>query len=101
VIYVAYRAPRGLRRLTRPGDVSYGVYLLAFPVQQTIVLLAGGGGIGPLALVAISLPVTYLLALLSWRVIERPALSLKRRVRGGALLGDRHPHGAPLRARPR
>jgi peptidoglycan/LPS O-acetylase OafA/YrhL len=82
VIYLAYRAPRGLRRLTRPGDVSYGVYLLAFPVQQTIVLLAGRGGIGPLALVVISLPVTYLLALLSWRVIERPALSLKR------LLGD-------------
>jgi peptidoglycan/LPS O-acetylase OafA/YrhL len=28
---------------------------------------------------AIAAPVTYLLALLSWRTIERPALRLKRR----------------------
>jgi peptidoglycan/LPS O-acetylase OafA/YrhL len=81
VIYLAYEAPRGLLRLTRPGDVSYGLYLLAFPVQQTIVHLAGRGTIAPLALAVIAFPVTYLLALLSWRVVERPALSLKRVVR--------------------
>jgi peptidoglycan/LPS O-acetylase OafA/YrhL len=78
VIYAAYEAPRRLRALTRPGDVSYGLYLLAFPVQQTIQHLAGRGGIGPLALLAIAFPVTYLLALLSWRLVERPALALKR-----------------------
>jgi peptidoglycan/LPS O-acetylase OafA/YrhL len=77
VIYVAYEAPRGLRRLTRPGDVSYGLYLLAFPVGQTILQLAGRDALGPLALLAIALPVTYGLALLSWRLVERPALSLK------------------------
>lgn len=76
VVFLAYRAPKGVRALARPGDVSYGVYLLAFPVQQTIVLLFGD--IGPLALIAIALPVTYLLALASWRVVERPALGLKR-----------------------
>jgi peptidoglycan/LPS O-acetylase OafA/YrhL len=81
VIYAAYEAPKALLRLTRPGDVSYGLYLLAFPVQQTIVHLAGRGAIEPLALVAIAFPVTYLLALLSWRLVERPALSLKRVVR--------------------
>ena len=78
VIYVAYAAPRGLRRLTEHGDVSYGLYLLAFPVQQTIVLAAGGGGLAPLALAAIAFPITYVLALLSWRAVERPALGLKR-----------------------
>jgi peptidoglycan/LPS O-acetylase OafA/YrhL len=77
VIYVAYEAPRRLRSLTRPGDVSYGVYLLAFPVGQTILHVAGRD-MAPLALLAICLPVTYLLALLSWRLVERPALSLKR-----------------------
>ncbi|MEA2247658.1 MAG: hypothetical protein QOH46_2187, partial [Solirubrobacteraceae bacterium] len=78
VIYVAYEAPRRLRGLTRPGDVSYGLYLLAFPVGQTIQHLAGRGALGPLALLAIAFPVTYLLALLSWRLVERPALALKR-----------------------
>ncbi len=78
VIYTAYEAPRWLRTLTRPGDVSYGLYLLAFPVQQTILQIAGRDGLGPLALLAIAFPVTYGLALLSWRLVERPALSLKR-----------------------
>jgi peptidoglycan/LPS O-acetylase OafA/YrhL len=79
VIYAAYEAPRGLRALTRPGDVSYGLYLLAFPVGQTILHVAGRDALGPIALLAIAFPVTYLLALLSWRLVERPALSLKRR----------------------
>jgi peptidoglycan/LPS O-acetylase OafA/YrhL len=79
VIYAAYEAPRGLRRLTRPGDVSYGLYLLAFPVAQTILHVTGGDGLAPPALLAITFPVTYLLALLSWRMVEQPALALKPR----------------------
>lgn len=79
VIYAAYEAPRRLRTLTRPGDVSYGLYLLAFPVGQTILHLAGRDALGPLALLAIAFPVTYVLALLSWRLVERPVLSLKPR----------------------
>jgi peptidoglycan/LPS O-acetylase OafA/YrhL len=81
VVYAAYAAPKGLRRLTRHGDVSYGLYLLAFPVTQTIVFLAGRDALGPLALLAISFPATYVLATLSWRLVERPALSLKPVVR--------------------
>jgi peptidoglycan/LPS O-acetylase OafA/YrhL len=87
VVYVAYAAPKALRRLTRHGDVSYGLYLFAFPVQQAIVLVAGRGGLAPLALAAIAFPITYLLALLSWRVVERPALGLKRVVKGRRLAG--------------
>jgi peptidoglycan/LPS O-acetylase OafA/YrhL len=75
VIYLAFRAPRSVRSLARPGDVSYGLYLLAFPVQQVAVhLIPGLTGLG---LVAISLPVTYVLALVSWRLVERPALGMK------------------------
>ena len=38
VLVLAYRAPLALNALARPGDVSYGVYVYAFPVQQTVVL---------------------------------------------------------------
>ena len=98
VVYLAYGAPRALRRLTRPGDVSYGMYLLAFPVQQTVVLLVGD--IGPVALVAIALPVTYLLALASWRCDARPALALKRLLRSpsGHDRGDAESSVPPARA---
>jgi peptidoglycan/LPS O-acetylase OafA/YrhL len=75
VLYVAYRAPAAVRVLTRRGDVSYGLYLLAFPVQQIAVHLLPG--MTPLELIAVSLPATYLLATLSWHLVERPALRLK------------------------
>jgi peptidoglycan/LPS O-acetylase OafA/YrhL len=79
VLFAAYRAPAAVRRLTAHGDVSYGVYLFAFPVQQTFVM-ALGAEIGPWALIGLSLPATYALGFLSWRVVESPALRLKQRL---------------------
>jgi peptidoglycan/LPS O-acetylase OafA/YrhL len=75
VMYVAYRAPAGVRALTRRGDVSYGLYLYAFPVQQLFVHWFPG--LTGLELIALSLPTTYAVATLSWHVVERPALRLK------------------------
>jgi peptidoglycan/LPS O-acetylase OafA/YrhL len=82
VLYVAYRAPAFLRRLTSRGDVSYGVYLLAFPVGQTIVQLLGSSDVSPYAVIALSFPITYVLAMLSWRFVEKPALRLKNAAAG-------------------
>jgi peptidoglycan/LPS O-acetylase OafA/YrhL len=57
-------------------DLSYGVYLWAFPVQQVAaMLLAREWWVN----VAVSLPVTLGLAGLSWTLVERPALGLKGR----------------------
>lgn len=75
-LFLAYRSPAQARVLTRRGDVSYGLYLLAFPVSQTIVQ-AWGGLPAPLIVALIGFPITYLLALASWHWIERPALRLK------------------------
>jgi peptidoglycan/LPS O-acetylase OafA/YrhL len=77
-LVLAFRTPAGLRRFAAPGDVSYGVYVYAFPVQQSVSAI-WGPGLRPGVMFAIAAPVTYLLALASWRVIERPALRLKRR----------------------
>jgi len=62
--------------LTGFGDVSYGVYIYAYPLQQTLVDTFPG--IVPAALFAASLPAAWLAGLLSWRFIEHPALRLKR-----------------------
>jgi peptidoglycan/LPS O-acetylase OafA/YrhL len=78
VLVVAYRAPLRLNALVRPGDVSYGVYVYAFPVQQTLVLVHPS--LAPLGLALLAAPVTYGLALASWRLVESPALALKRRL---------------------
>jgi peptidoglycan/LPS O-acetylase OafA/YrhL len=76
VLVFAFRTPAWLRRLTAPGDVSYGIYVYAFPVQQSVAAI--WPGIDPLLMFAVAFPVTYGLAFLSWRLVERPALALKR-----------------------
>jgi peptidoglycan/LPS O-acetylase OafA/YrhL len=76
VAMFAYRTPRRLRRLAAKGDVSYGIYIYAFPVQQSIV--ATLGTIHPLLLTLISAPIVWILALASWRFVEQPFL-LRRR----------------------
>lgn len=76
VLVLAYRTPPSWRRITRPGDVSYGLYLYAFPVQQALVASLGPG-LGPARMFALALPITYVLAYASWRWVERPFLARK------------------------
>lgn len=58
------------------ADLSYGIYVYAFPTQQ---LIAGWSGTGsPWLLFALACPATLALAAASWRWIEAPALKLKR-----------------------
>lgn len=76
LLVFAYECPRWFRRITARGDISYGTYLYAFPIQQLMFSLVGGR---PWLMTAISLPLTLLAATVSWLVIERPALRMKRK----------------------
>jgi peptidoglycan/LPS O-acetylase OafA/YrhL len=80
--WVAYAVPPIGRFLTRFGDTSYGLYIWAFPVQQVVVQLAGNDA-HPWLVVGIATPVVWLLALASWRLVERPALRFKPRPSSG------------------
>lgn len=61
-------------------DISYGVYIYAFPVQQVCVYVALKSGVGWLLTFVVSLLLTLLLGLLSWKWVESPALRLKAKV---------------------
>ena len=78
VIFFGFRGLDWLRPLTKPGDVSYGIYIWAFPIEQTVI--AVWSGVAPLAVIAVAGPATYVVACLSWRLVERPALRAKRYV---------------------
>lgn len=56
-------------------DISYGLYLYAFPVQQ---LLINCTDLGFYSSMAAAIGVTTLLATLSWVCIEKPALAYAR-----------------------
>lgn len=75
-----------LRRYNRLGDYSYGVYIYAFPVQQLVAAVCTG--IGVAGLFAASTVCTLVLAVLSWHLVESPALRRAGQLRpvGGAML---------------
>jgi peptidoglycan/LPS O-acetylase OafA/YrhL len=78
----------GLRNFKRlpllfSGDYSYGIYLYAFPIQQTWALfLAGRAGYWTILILSLATVVGF--AAFSWHVVERPTLSLKRLFRNGS-----------------
>lgn len=78
LLTVGYMTIPWLRRLTAHGDVSYGIYIYAFPIQQLIGHIRPGTN--PWLSVVIAFPITYVLAFISWRLIEKPALGLKKRL---------------------
>lgn len=76
VIFAAHAVVPVLNKLDRFGDISYGVYLYAFPVQQTILYFSQGKlGIHGFNLLAAA--IVFVFATLSWFLIEKPTLRLK------------------------
>ncbi|MGL4729311.1 MAG: acyltransferase family protein [Bosea sp. (in: a-proteobacteria)] len=61
-----------------PGDISYGVYLYGWPVQQALVQLFPAAGAW--ALMGPAFVLTALIAVASWLLVEKPALGLKKRL---------------------
>ena len=66
------------KRVAAMGDISYGVYLWAFPIQQ-IVIAHLFGFVGFWVSMLLAAIVTAALALASWHFVERPALRLRDR----------------------
>ncbi|MEE7492341.1 acyltransferase [Methylobacterium oryzae] len=73
------------------ADLSYGVYLYGWPIQQSLHALWPTAS-GP-ALLVPTLALTLPVAALSWYGVERPALSLKARALGRRRLGTIEPAG--------
>lgn len=85
LFYLAYVPAGWIRKYNAAGDYSYGVYIYAFPVQQSV--LAWYPGMSAWALMGWSALITLALAIASWHLIEQRALALKRRLL--ALPGER------------
>lgn len=75
VLHLAYLPGEPVRRFNAWGDYSYGVYIYAFPIQQT--LAQAFPAMSLFAMVAVSGLLTLAVAALSWWGIERRALARK------------------------
>lgn len=79
VIALGYLSPKGFRNLAARGDVSYGVYIYGWPLQQLLWPVGNGQSAHWLINTLLAVPLAILLGHISWRLIERPALNLKRK----------------------
>jgi peptidoglycan/LPS O-acetylase OafA/YrhL len=64
-----------LNNIGKKVDLSYGVYLYAWPVQK--VLIWWRGDLSPWVVFLGSTIIAALFALMSWRLVEKPFLDLK------------------------
>lgn len=76
VMVLAYRLNGYVRSYNQIGDYSYGLYIYAFPIQQSLVHCFQ---LDFMPLVIASTLLTLPIAMLSWRFIESPALRYKQR----------------------
>ena len=76
VITFGLAATAVLRRFGRFGDFSYGMYLYAFPIQQSIVHLFKND-VGFYTLVVLTTAGSAACACLSWHLVEKRALMMK------------------------
>jgi peptidoglycan/LPS O-acetylase OafA/YrhL len=87
-LWLGYARPLEATRWCDTTDLSYGVYLYAFPVQQLIASNAWGRNVWVMLIV--SIPVTLVMALASWHLVEKRFLAMK-----ASRFIDRDPAEAP------
>ncbi|MDT0509454.1 acyltransferase [Novosphingobium sp. MMS21-SN21R] len=75
-LWLAFVPKGAVLAYNRLGDFSYGVYIFAYPAQQTLVALWPGHG--PAVNMAASGAITLILAIASWHLVEKRALALAR-----------------------
>jgi peptidoglycan/LPS O-acetylase OafA/YrhL len=75
VLHLAYLPKGRIRAFNEWGDCSYGVYIYAFPIQQTLAFLFPAMPL--VAMIVGSGAITLGMAALSWTLIERRALAMK------------------------
>lgn len=75
VLYLAYVPSGRIRKFNKIGDYSYGIYIYAFPVQQSLAAIVPN--ISVAEMVIFSFLVTLFLSVLSWHLIEKKCLKLK------------------------
>ena len=86
IFFIAFQKKYIATWYDKVGDLSYGIYIMAFPVQQLVCEFFGHPSevfltttMNPYLNMVISLIIVVPLAWLSWHFIEQPCLNLKNK----------------------
>ncbi|WP_180128973.1 acyltransferase [Rhodoferax sp. BLA1] len=77
LVIVALKIPSGARVTDRLGDLSYGLYIFAFPIQQLLAQWSHDRGWSFGFLLCLALALTSAFAYASWHLVEKQAFRLK------------------------
>jgi peptidoglycan/LPS O-acetylase OafA/YrhL len=75
-LWLATKSFGSLREFCNGTDLSYGVYIFAGPIQQ--LMISQAPDVSPMLHAAAALTIVVPLAVLSWVIIEHPALTQRR-----------------------
>ncbi|MBT2658617.1 acyltransferase [Bacillus sp. ISL-18] len=78
LFFLSFQTNLQFSNFTKYGDFSYGLYIFAFPIQQTVTHYFNNQ-LSPVENFIISLPITLIISILSWHLIEKNAMKLKKR----------------------
>jgi len=79
IFYLVY-ATKYINTDKKLGDISYGIYIYAFPIQQCVATLFPD--FVPIENTIVSSIIVFFLAYFSWHFLEKPMLSLKKKLLG-------------------
>lgn len=85
ILYLSFQKKFVSTKYEKVGDLSYGIYVFAFPVQQLVLHYMGEYNdvyylyMNPYLNMLVSLVIVVPLAWCSWRFIEKPCINLKNK----------------------
>lgn len=78
-IVIALSIKSHIKLFTKFGDFSYGIYIYAFPIEQSLVKFFRSS-LNAKTLTLYTFLITLFISVLSWKFIEKPALDLKKKI---------------------
>lgn len=76
LLFAGFIRTKSLKNFAKNGDFSYGLYIFAFPIQQTIA--AKIPVLSPYAHFILSAIIAFIFSYASWHLVEKQALKLKK-----------------------